>query len=277
MIENFAQEVNYEIPVHLRQYVVALIKGESKSKVNFTYPAHPSGFPLLVSVYNDVPVAHTLNKPSFYGSRLVIGGQLQNANMNIEIKGHYGQLGIIFMPTALYYLFHKKGAYLLNSLQDFEKVTQLKFQNLLSKLEACEEPEERFPILFDVIERLAQDRLPAIDWLDASLQNIFDANGKISQTELVEKSGIGVRHFRRKFKEIIGVPPKYYCKVIQMNTVFELLKTSNLEEIYRLALDCGYYDQAHFINDFKQMIGSSPTNFLNGEHALIKSYLGRKA
>jgi AraC-like DNA-binding protein len=276
MIENFAQEVNYEIPVQLRQYVVAIIKGESESDVNFTYPAHPTGFPILVSIYNDIPAAHIKNESSFYGSRLVIGGQLQNANMHIEIKGRYGQLGLIFMPTTLYYLFHKSGVSLMNSLENFEKVTPLKFQNLLSDLKGCEEPEEHFPILFDVIARLAQDRLPAIDWLDASLQNIFASNGKISQTELVEKSGIGVRHFRRRFKEIIGVPPKYYCKVIQMNTVFELLKTSNTEEIYRLALDCGYYDQAHFINDFKQMIGSSPTNFLNGEHALIKSYLGRK-
>ena len=277
MIEKFAQEVDFEIPVHLRQYVVAIIRGESKDVIHTTFPAHPTGYPLLVSVYHAISKVHIKNKPSYYTSKLGIGGQLKNADLRIEINGRFGQIGLILMPTALYYLFLKPGTFFLNATKDFEDVTPLKFQNLLFKLEACDEPEEHLPILFDVIEQLAKKRLPAIEWLDASLKYIFDSNGKISQLELAEKVGIGVRHFRRKFKEIIGVPPKYYCKVIQLNTIFELLKTSNTDELHRLALDCGYFDQAHFINDFKQMIGSSPTNFLNGEHAFVKSYLGRKA
>jgi len=197
--------------------------------------------------------------------------------LSIEINGRFGQIGLILMPTALYYLFHKPGTFFLNSTKDFEDITPLKFQNLLAELNARKEPEERVPILFDVIEQLAKNRLPAIEWLDASFSHIFKANGKISQTELAEKCGVGPRHFRRKFKEIIGVSPKYYCKVIQLNTIFQLLKTSNPEALHRMALDCGYYDQAHFINDFNQIIGSSPTRFLNGKDAYVRSYLGRKA
>ena len=68
--------------------------------------------------------------------------------------------------------------------------------------------------------------------------------------------------------------PKYFCKVIQINFNFELLRTSNTEKLHHLALDCGYYDQAHFINDFNRFIGESPTKFLRGQHGFVKSYSG---
>lgn len=71
------------------------------------------------------------------------------------------------------------------------------------------------------------------------------------------------------------MPPKYYCKVIQINTFFELLNSPAKEKLHHLALDCGYYDQSHFIRDFIKFIGESPEKFLNGNHAYIKTYLGR--
>ena len=257
--------------------MLSIIKGESKGIIHATFPAHPTGYPLLVSVYDAISKVHIKNKPSYCNSRLGVGGQLKNADLSIEINGRFGQIGLILMPTALYYLFQKPGTFFLNSTKDFEDITPLTFQNLLSELSACKQPEDHLPILFNVIEQLAKNRLPAIEWLDASLHYIFEANGLISQTELAEKCAISTRHFRRRFKEIIGVPPKYYCKVIQLNTIFQLLKTANSDGLHRMALDCGYYDQAHFIKDFNQIIGSSPKRFLKGKDAYLQTYLGRKA
>lgn len=122
---------------------------------------------------------------------------------------------------------------------------------------------------------LSNSKLPHINWLDATLAEIFGRNGIVSQTELLDKIRMGPRHFRRRFKEIIGVSPKYYCKVVQLNAIFDLLKIRETEKLHHLALDCGYYDQSHFINDFNRLIGESPEKFLNGEHAFVKTYLGQ--
>lgn len=134
----------------------------------------------------------------------------------------------------------------------------------------------RVAVIFDFLEELSSQSLPAINWLDESLKQIYIHKGYLSQTKLVEDSGISERHFRRKFKETIGVSPKYFCKVVQLNAVFELLQSSNDSEISKLALDCGYFDQAHFINDFKKLIGDSPRNFLRSSHSYVKSYLGSR-
>ncbi|QCX01581.1 helix-turn-helix transcriptional regulator [Aggregatimonas sangjinii] len=277
MIKNYAKELNYPIPENLKQFVIASIYGESDTKINVKFPVHPIGFPLLVSIFNDIPLVYVRGEKTPRNKRLTINGQISNADIEVEIDGVFGQIGFVLHPTATYYLFHRTGTFFSNKCQNFDAVTPIAFPEIFKELERCSSPEDRLPILLELIRELAKNRLPPIPWLDDSLEEIFSKNGKVSQTMLAENSGVGVRHYRRKFKEIIGVSPKYFCKVIQLNTIFELLKTSNTAEIHRLALDCGYYDQAHFVNEFRQMIGESPTHFLKGKHAYVASYLGRKA
>lgn len=124
------------------------------------------------------------------------------------------------------------------------------------------------------LQKLSKNRLPAIAWLDASVVEINKQNGNISVQKLSENVGLSSGYFRKKFKQVIGVPPKYFCKVVQLNAIFEAINTGT-EKLHQIALDCGYYDQAHFINDFNRFIGQSPENFLKGKHGYVKSYLGK--
>lgn len=275
-MKKFAEKINYKVPDVLQQYIFATIQGESKSKANFTFPVHPTGFPIIICVYNTIPVLNIDGVKTQPKKRLHLAGQIHNANCILEVNGIFGQLGFILHPTAPYYLFHKKGAYFLNLWKDFGDASPIEVNTLLTEIDNNKKITDKLDLITNFLKELHNNRLPAIEWLDNSLIEIFKNNGSINQEELTEKSGISLRHFRRKFKEIIGVSPKYYCKVIQLNTVFELLNLGDNKKIHLLALDCGYYDQSHFVNDFKKLIGNSPTNFLNGKHAFVKEYLGQK-
>jgi len=276
MIENYAQELKFHIPEELRQYVFAVIKGETESAVQTTFPIHPTGFPLLVSVYNDAPIVRIHGERSHIAPRLSVNGQIDKDDIALEINGKFGQVALVLSPTATYYLFHKPGIHFSNLCQSFDEVTPTSSQGLVGELAHCKLPEEHLPILLEIVRHLSKTRLPPIEWLDTSITRILSKDGKVTQTELAEQSGVGVRHFRRKFKEVVGIGPKYFCKIIQLNTIFERLKSAEQDQLHQLALDCGYYDQAHFINDFNRLIGSSPTHFLKGKHAFVQSYLGRK-
>lgn len=276
MIESYAEELDFPIPAELRQYVFAAIKGETATEIQTTLPVHPLGFPLLVFVSEDLPIVLINGKRQASSDRLMVNGQIDRGDIEMEINGKFGQVGLVLSPTATYYLFHKPGVHFSNQCRNFKTASPLDCKSLTNRLTQFEKPEEQLPILLEIIALLSKNRLPPIAWLDASVAAILSQNGKISQTELTESSGIGPRHFRRKFKEIIGITPKYFCKIIQLNTIFEHLKSSNAGELHRLALDCGYYDQSHFINDFNRLIGSSPGHFLGGEHAFVQTYLGRK-
>lgn len=216
------------------------------------------------------------NKTFLPESGLSLAGQICNAAINIEVDGRFGQIGFMLYPSAPYYLFHKRGSFFANKLLTIGELSPLGTDILLTNLASCDHSLGRVELLMGFLKNLVRLRRPPIDWLDRSLEEIFRYDGKIAQKDLTQNVGISERHLRRMFKEVVGVSPKYFCKVVQLNTVFELLRSSDSTKLHDLALECGYYDQAHFIHDFNRLIGKSPKSFLQGRYALVKTYLGRR-
>ncbi len=277
MKKSFATKLDYEIPQELKKYVIGIIEGKSESKLDVLFPVFATGHPLVIYVYKNIPVISVDSidvKPS---SRLQIAGQIYDADIAIKLKGEFGQVGLVLHPLATYYLFHKPGTYFLNKWSDFQDALPITTNNkLLSNLGLCKTTDAIVALLLEHLKTLLETKLPEIKWLEVALEKIYISAGNITQEQLADQVEISLRHFRRKFKEIVGVSPKYFCKVIQLNTVFEMLNSSNTEKLHYLALDCGYYDQAHFIHDFKKLIGSSPRKFLEGKYSFVKEYMGRK-
>ncbi|MDX1364337.1 MAG: helix-turn-helix domain-containing protein [Arenibacter latericius] len=278
MVKDFAKKLDYDIPAELRNSVLGVIVGKSYKPVTLTgQPMYATGFPLLVFSQGVIPQFQINENELIPESPLNIAGQIYNASVTFSSDGIMDNLGLVLYPTAIYYLFHKPGSYYLNRWKDLVSESPIEGRLLYKKLIKNSDQEHRILLLLDYLKGLNKNRLEPIDWLDRAIASILQSNGIIQQSILAEQAGVSMRHFRRVFKNIIGMPPKYYCKVIQINTVFHLMNSSASDKLHHLALDCGYYDQAHFIKDFNKFIGASPENFLNGHHAYVKSYLGRSS
>lgn len=276
MIKHFTKKVEYEIPKNLKGLVVAIITGECDEKIDLSIPIFATGFPLIVNIFGDKPT-FTIDGNSYNtGSNLVVEGQIYYSRVIFKQTGISRNLGIILHPAAPYYLFRKPGAFFNNMWTEFKDSSPLSCCKLIEELSGCATTNNRIHLILLFLAQLEKYRLPSIPWLEKSINLILLRNGQISQEELIEGAGVSIRHFRRVFKIVIGVPPKYFCKVIQLNTVFQLLHDTSSEKMHLLALDCGYFDQSHFINDFNKFIGDTPENFLEGNQAYLKKYMGRQ-
>lgn len=80
--------------------------------------------------------------------------------------------------------------------------------------------------------------------------------------QVISKIGLSQRHFIQIFRRIIGVTPKQFCRVQRFQEVLRRLWKKQQVDWVDIALSCGYYDQAHFINDFKAFSGLNPTAYL---------------
>jgi AraC-like DNA-binding protein len=79
---------------------------------------------------------------------------------------------------------------------------------------------------------------------------------------LVEKFGVGVRRLQRLFREYVGVSPKWVIQRYRLIEAAERIRTEGQSlDFVGLALELGYSDQAHFIRDFKSMVGMSPAKY----------------
>ena len=75
---------------------------------------------------------------------------------------------------------------------------------------------------------------------------------------LLPAGGGTVRRLQRLFKQYVGVSPKWVIARYRIHEALDRVHENNVKGWASLALDLGYADQAHFIRDFKGLVGATP-------------------
>ncbi len=79
--------------------------------------------------------------------------------------------------------------------------------------------------------------------------------------DLVTRTGLGKRSLQRLFNEYVGVNPKWVIRRYRLHELVERFNSGEQADYAQLALELGYFDQAHLINDFRSIVGYSPTQY----------------
>jgi AraC-like DNA-binding protein len=91
---------------------------------------------------------------------------------------------------------------------------------------------------------------------------IVEQAGQVRIDDLAFQAGLSARQLRRLFLDQIGLSPKHFCRVIRFRNSLSRVPQVGHGEWSQVALDCGYYDQAHFINEFREFSGYTPGEFI---------------
>jgi len=88
---------------------------------------------------------------------------------------------------------------------------------------------------------------------------IYGSKGSMKMKELHQQLHISQSAFEKRFRKLVGTSPKKFASIVRFNTVLhDLGREKSLTEI---CYDNHFFDQAHFIKDFKQYTGDSPEQF----------------
>jgi AraC-like DNA-binding protein len=131
----------------------------------------------------------------------------------------------------------------------------------------------------------ARDLGGALDWLEAWLAERFansrpahpathaagsrlrDAHGQLRIDWLAGAAAVSPRHLRELFLREVGVAPKRLARILRFREALERLALAPAVDLTRLALDCGYYDQAHLHRDFRALSTMTPVDYLTARGA----------
>jgi AraC-like DNA-binding protein len=80
--------------------------------------------------------------------------------------------------------------------------------------------------------------------------------------DLIARCGMTERALQRMFRRYTGVSPRWVIKRYRVYEALGQMSDGTRTEWAALAQDLGYYDQAHFINDFKRLVGRSPSEYI---------------
>lgn len=113
-----------------------------------------------------------------------------------------------------------------------------------------------------VIEQFLLSQLKDIETdklIIKAIKLIYQSKGTIRVKELNEKLFISQSPFEKRFRKVVGTTAKKFASIVRFNSVLDNLKeTKTLTEI---CYENNFFDQAHFIKDFKQFTGDTPDNF----------------
>jgi AraC-like DNA-binding protein len=114
----------------------------------------------------------------------------------------------------------------------------------------------------DVVERILLERMgerfvrePAIAQAATALSS------GVSLAQVTDDVGLLPRTFMRRFREQIGLTPKRFARVHRLQRMLASLPAADEVDWARAAVDHGFYDQAHLINDFRDLTGITPTAY----------------
>lgn len=171
-------------------------------------------------------------------------------------------IGIHFKPGGAFPFFKMPASELQNLHVALQDLWGCEASLLRQRLLEAQTPQMKFHVLEECLQAQALrplERHRAVDHALALLRNIHTAP---AITDLADHIGISSRHFIQLFSNEVGLTPKLFARVRRFQNV--LLQLQNAREIdwADLAAGCGYFDQAHFIHDFKDFSGINPSTYL---------------
>ncbi len=105
------------------------------------------------------------------------------------------------------------------------------------------------------IQRLARvkEALP----IDFALQQLL-VNHNTGMDKIAGMACMSVRNFERKCKERLGMPAKMYARIARFHKAYRILESRKIISWADIAYEAGYFDQTHFIKDFKEFAQRTP-------------------
>lgn len=226
-----------------------------------TYRFFPDGNPGLVFSYAD-PLFQS-QQPATNGLATFGYGQ---ANQYHDLKAGktIGLLIVVFQPWGLHTISGIPGPETINrqvsSDQLFGPLASILQTQLLNYAGLGERINQIEGFL-----RTRQSSLRAV-WslLPGAVQLMHQTNGQLPIQQLTQQLATTERSLERHFEQVMGIGPKQYSRIIRLQHCLKIHRQQPALSLTELTYKTGYYDQAHFIREFRQLTGITPTQYDTG-------------
>jgi len=175
------------------------------------------------------------------------------------LENTFNYIGIRFLPTMFPQIFNFNASELSNRFENLNKIEPKTAEFIAKKINASQNLTDIKAIFDEYFQQKIADTNFNIDKrLYQAIEIILENFGVVNiKTDL--NTGISQRQLQRLFKYYIGDTAKTFSKVVQFQNILKAKPSNQSLKANKLFYDVGYYDQAHFIKDFKNFYGVTPS------------------
>jgi AraC-like DNA-binding protein len=172
-------------------------------------------------------------------------------------------MGVHFKPGGAFPFLEPAAYELADSHIDLEAIWGRTVAEMREQLSETTSPTRRLLLL----EKLLVSRLlraqPHHSAVSLALDRFAQAGGRTRTCELARQAGLSQKRFIDVFRSEVGLSPKLFNRVVRFQRVLTTVHANSVPDWTQLALDYGYFDQAHLIRDFRAFSGLSPVDYLH--------------
>jgi AraC-like DNA-binding protein len=203
--------------------------------------------------------------------RSLVAG-MHEAYCLVATPGNQAGIQLNLTPLGAHLLLGLPMHELANRVVELDDLLGAEGELLVDRLYDAHDWQARFAILDEVLMRRLDAARPASPDVAWAWRRLVETGGRLPVGELCDELGCSRKHMLRRFNEQIGVAPKTFARVLRFQRAVHMLGhrdgASWLDERElgagrrmswgEIALECGYFDQAHMNRDFRQFAGASP-------------------
>ena len=224
----------------------------------------PNGEATIVFNLRDEPIriyrSDNLQQFDTYGHAVLSGARTDY--FVIDTVGQERVLGIQFQPGGAFPFFREPADAMENTSVTLEDLWRTRVEELRERMLSASSISAIFHILEqDLLAQLARPLAwhPAVNY---ALNRIRQTPHGTTITSITDQIGLSPRRFIQLFRQQVGLTPKAFSRVRRFQQVIQAVHGIGNADWTQIALDCGYYDQPHFIHDFQSFSGVTPSAYL---------------
>lgn len=169
--------------------------------------------------------------------------------------------GVKFKPASFYPVLQSSVAALTNHVIPLTQIFGPASQDLSPTIFALPDDTDRIAAM----EGFLRAHLPKPDatatLLNEMVDSIIHDRTILKVDDVAARFNLSTRTLQRLFQQYVGVSPKWVIKRFRLHEAVERMAAGEAHDWPKLAAELGYFDQAHFIKDFKALVGQTPAEY----------------
>lgn len=255
------------VPKQLRHVVRRILHADHSDEIADDVRPAPTGYSYLGWVYRGQVHAQIDGQGTDdFHDGFHIAGQIAGAEISVRYTGPVGHILAECTATGLTELTGIAGRTARNTILPLSETQLFADVNVSDG--------QHQTAFVDNLSMLAEDPHAVPAYVREAARRIEATGGRAPISEIAADLPVGQRQLERTFVRIVGVTPKYFGQVQQLNAAFCAMQMNDTAFMADLALQAGFYDQAHFTNAMRQFIGVAPAAYLKNPHYLLGTFLG---
>ncbi len=234
----------------------------------------PDGCMEIIFHYGDLYKQYIDNKNSIIQPRCFVIGQLTRP-LVIEPTGKTGIFSVRFHPNGFLPLTTIPIKEMENTAVSLERLFGEEGLEIEQKILTATSTTDRITLIEAFLTNRLTDTATIDRIVKLTVTTILTAKGRLSVDTLTQQANTNRRQLERKFSTAIGLSPKQLSKTIKLQATLNMLLNKKFTSLTDLAYENDYYDQAHFIKNFKELTGFTPKEFYGNSTQMSSLFYGK--